>query len=261
MITDTFKPGNSVLHRLDPRPKLILLVATTVVFFLPIPPLYLTPYVALLSLLTILCLGPRQVATPILGILPILMMVTILTPLFHRAGEPIVFLLRMPVLTTQGLRETGRMILRFTGVTFAFFLYLRTTEINNLVLTLRWFRLPFSASLVVTLALRYVPYMVQVYSNIVDAHRLRSGTPGKNERGWSFFSRIRRVLPVLTSVLIYAIKGIPMLSMALESRGVGRRNPRTIYVQLKRGMSLTVDFSIALIVICALLFPVFMSLM
>ncbi len=260
MITDTFKPGHSMLHRLDPRPKLILLVVTSVVFFLPIPPLYLTPYVALLALLTLLCLGPRELAIPMLAILPILLIVTILTPLFRREGEPILLLLGRVIATTGGLKETGRMILRFTGVTLAFFLYLRTTDINNLILALRWFRLPFGASLVVTITLRYIPYMVNVYSNVVDAHKLRSGTPGKRERRWAFFRRLKKTLPVLTSVLIYAIKGVPMLSMALESRGVGRNNPRTMYVQLKQGRSLIVDFFICLLVLCVLLFPVFIWL-
>ncbi len=260
MITDTFKPGHSILHRLDPRPKLILLVLTTVVFFLPMPPLYLTPYVALLTLLTILCLGPRELVTPILGILPILLFVAILTPLFRREGKPIVLQMVRVITPIDGLTETGRMILRFTVDKLAFFLYLRTTEINNLVLALRWFRLPFGASLVVTITLRYIHYMVNVYSNIVAAHKLRSGTPGERERRWAFFRRIKRTLPVLTSVLIYAIKGVPLLSMALESRGVGRRNPRTMYVQLKQGRPLMVDFCICLLVLCVLLFPVFIRL-
>ena len=260
MITDTFKPGHSILHRFDPRPKLILLVVTTVVFFLPMPPLYLTPYVALLALLTILCLGPRELVTPILGILPILLFVAILTPLFRREGEPILLLSGRVMVTTGGLKETGRMILRFTGVTLAFFLYLRTTDINNLVLALRWFRLPFRASLVVTITLRYIPYMVNVYSNIVDAHKLRSGTSGKKERRWAYFRRTTKTLPVLTSVLIYAIKGVPMLSMALESRGVDRKNPRTMYIQLKQGRSLMVSFFICLLVLCILLSPVFIYL-
>jgi len=260
MITDTFKPGHSILHRFDPRPKLILLVVTSVIFFLPMPPLYLAPYVALLALLTIVCLGPRELVTPILGILPVLLLVTILTPVFRREGEPVLTLLGREIVTTDGLKETGRMVLRFTGVTLAFFLYLRSTDINSLVLALRWFRLPFKASLVVTITLRYIPYMVNVYSNVVDAHKLRSVTPGGRERRWVFFRRIKRTLPVLTSVLIYAIKGVPMLSMALESRGVGRKNPRTMYVKLKQGHSLTVDFFICLLVLCILLSPVYLGL-
>jgi energy-coupling factor transport system permease protein len=260
MITDSFKPGRSVLHCLDCRPKLILLLAITVAFFLPIPALYLIPYVVLLSLLTLLCLGFKELAKPILAILPILILVTLLTPPFHRGGEPILSLMGRIVLTTEGLRETERMIFRFTGITLAFFLYFRTTDINNLVLALRWFGLPFKSALVVTIAFRYIPYMMNVYSNVVDAHKLRSGKPGDRQRGWAFIRRIRRILPVLTSVIIYAIKSIPLLSMALESRGVGRKNPRTIYIELKQGASLVFDFAISLLVVCLLLSPAFIPL-
>ena len=55
-------------------------------------------------------------------------------------------------------------------------------------------------------------------------------------------------LPVLTSLLIEAVKGIPLLAMALESRGFGRRNPRTVYAELKKGRRLVVDMTVCLCV-------------
>jgi energy-coupling factor transport system permease protein len=137
----------------------------------------------------------------------------------------------------------------------AFFLYLRTTAINELILALRWFGLPFKAALVTTLAFRYVPYMANVYTSVVDAHRLRSDPGEKELRWWELRKRVIKLLPVLISVLIYAIKGIPMLSMALESRGMGRKNPRADYMQLKRGVPLLVDFLTMLLVLCILLTP------
>ena len=255
MITDTYKPGHSLLHRFDPRPKLILLVATLVIFFLPVSPIWLLPYATLLSLLILFSLGPKELALPILTILPVLLFVAILTPPFHRGGDPLIVIWKQVILTTNGLQETARMILRFTGITLAFFLYLRTTAINDLILALRWFGLPFKAALVATLAFRYIPYMAQVYANVVDAHRLRSDPNEEERRWWELRKRVRRLLPVLTSVLIYAIKGIPMLSMALESRGMGRKNPRADYIQLKQGSSLLFDFLATLLVLCLLLIP------
>jgi energy-coupling factor transporter transmembrane protein EcfT len=55
-------------------------------------------------------------------------------------------------------------------------------------------------------------------------------------------------------VLIEAVKGIPVLAMALESRGFGRRNPRTAFSELKRGRQLAADA-----VVCAALALAFLS--
>jgi energy-coupling factor transporter transmembrane protein EcfT len=55
-------------------------------------------------------------------------------------------------------------------------------------------------------------------------------------------------LPVLTSVLIQAVKGMPVLAMVLESRGFGRVNPRTSFVELKKGRALAVDLAVSAVV-------------
>ena len=50
-----------------------------------------------------------------------------------------------------------------------------------------------------------------------------------------------------TSLLIEADKGIPVLAMALESRGFGGRNPRTVYAVLKQGRRLVVDMAVCML--------------
>jgi energy-coupling factor transport system permease protein len=94
-----------------------------------------------------------------------------------------------------------------------FFALLRTLKLEELVLALRWFGVPFPAALAVTATFRYIPFLADTWHEVKDAHRLRgAGTrPG----------------PVLTAVMVKAVKTIPALAMALESRGLGRRGPRT----------------------------------
>jgi len=95
-----------------------------------------------------------------------------------------------------------------------------------------------------------MPTLASTWRNVLDAHRLRAGPPAVRERK----KIVDTYLPVLTSMLIEAVKGIPLLAMALESRGFGRRNPRTVYAELKKGRALVLDM-----LICACISVLFVS--
>jgi energy-coupling factor transport system permease protein len=100
-------------------------------------------------------------------------------------------------------------------------------ELDELVLALRWYGLPYRPSLTLIMAFRFIPTLVELYQNVQDAHSLRTA----GERPVGFFGRI---LPRLTSVFIQAIRMVPSLAMALETRGLGRRTPRTEWRELPR---------------------------
>jgi energy-coupling factor transporter transmembrane protein EcfT len=65
-------------------------------------------------------------------------------------------------------------------------------------------------------------------------------------------------MPLFTSILIEAIKGIPSLAMALESRGFGRRTARTSYAALPAASRFVADLAIALAVSAVLTVPAFL---
>jgi energy-coupling factor transport system permease protein len=250
---DFFRPGRSILHRLDPRAKLLLLLPLFVCFFLPVPLLVLFPFAAGLMLLVATALGPRELLSPIRAILPVLVFICLLTPPFHRDGTVLIEAFGVPVLTSGGLHWTLLMLIRFLGITFGFFAVVRTVSLDELVLSLRWFGLPYVLCLVVIIALRTIPTLAETWHNILDAHRLRAGPPESRRR-----SRIvETYVPALTSVLIEAVKGIPVLAMVLESRGFGRKNKRTSFVELKKGRRLLPDFLACIAVAAVFVFPAF----
>jgi energy-coupling factor transport system permease protein len=255
----------SLFHRLDPRVKLVNLLTVAVLFFLPLQPLHLGAYLATLAVLVAMTLGLRELWRPVRTILPILVLVFLLTPPFHREGEPLLSVGGLPLFTSAGLREAVRLATRFTGVTVAFFTYLRSTDPEEVVLSLRWFGLPFGAALVISIALQYIPNFKVLYDQVQDAHRLRR--PGSSEvmagaararRG--VFRRLAGSIPVLTSVLILSVRRIPVLAMALETRGVGRSNRRSTYRALPSGRSLALSALAGaavetLMILTALMFP------
>ena len=245
MVIDFFKPGASFLHRFDPRAKLILLAPVMAGFFLPAPLAVSGAYVVLLAAVIAAAFGPSELGVPLRPILPVLILICLLTPPFHPEGRALLRVFSFPLVTTPGLRATIATIIRFTGITLAFFAVFRSIELNELMLGLRWFGLPFSLCLLVIIAFRSIPSLGLTYRSVQDAHRLRAGPPtrGRRRRG-----RLAAFLPILTSVLIQAVKGMPVLAMVLESRGFGRVNPRTSFVELKKGRALAVDLAVSAVV-------------
>jgi energy-coupling factor transport system permease protein len=176
----------------------------------------------------------------------VLILICLLTPPFHPEGRVLLRVFSFPLVTTDGLRMTLTMVLRFTGISLAFFAAFRSIELNELTLALRWFGLPFSLCLVVIIAFRSIPSLGLTYRSVQDAHRLRAG-PAPSGRGGRR-GRLSSFLPVLTSVLIQAVKSMPVLAMVLESRGFGRVNPRTSFVELKKGRALAADLAVSAVV-------------
>jgi energy-coupling factor transport system permease protein len=255
MSMDFYRPGASFLHRFDPRAKLLLLPPLLACFFLPVPPWLLLPYVAGIAAVAGVSLGARNLGAPLKAIAPVLVLICLLTPPFHRGGTGLWWMFGFPIVTSDGLRETAVLLLRFVGIALGFFAVFSTIDLDDLVLAMRWFGIPYAACLVVIIALRTIPSLAATWRNVKDAHRLRAHAeqPGRARRP------IASYLPMLTSVLIEAVKGIPVLAMVLESRGFGRRNPRTAFAKLKGGGKLAADFiaaaGVALLLLAPALWP------
>jgi len=250
VIAEFYVPGQSFLHRWDARAKLLVLPAVLAAFFIPSTPLVLAGFTAGIAAVLLLALGPSQLLPPLRTLWPVLVLITLLTPPFHRDGTAILRLAGAAALTAGGLHTTVVLLLRFLGITYGFFAVVRTLSLDDLVLGLRWFGLPYAACLVVTITLRTIPALAVTWHAARDAHRLRAGAVQQRRQ-----PIVRTYLPVLTSVMIEAVKGIPVLAMALESRGFGRKNPRTSFAGLKEGPGLAVDAIALAVAAAALLWP------
>ncbi len=120
-----------------------------------------------------------------------------------------------------------------------FFVLLRTLRLEELVLALRWFGLPYPAALTVTITFRYIPFLAGTWHDVKDAARLRGSAAGAG--------------PVLAAVMVKAVKTIPALAMALESRGLGRPGPRTSLVSLGPSRQFALHAAVVAVVTAAVL--------
>lgn len=220
MTADFHVPGTSFLHRTDPRARLLALVGMSACFLVPAEPLALAAAAAACLAVTGITLGLRELGRFLRTLVVVLAIIVVFTPLFTRGGTTLLSVAGFPVLTSAGVRATILYLARFLGVSAVFSSLLRTLRLEELVLALRWYGLPFPAALAVTITFRYVPFLAGTWQEVREAQRLRGVRTG--------------VGPVLTAVMLKAVKTIPTLAMALELRGFGRRGPRSSFTELGR---------------------------
>jgi energy-coupling factor transport system permease protein len=243
MIGFLFRPGSSFLHRFDPRCKLLLCLLLTVLLFLPTRLPALGACLILPALAILLALGFRELARPLRTIAPLLLLILLLTPPFHRSGQAYLRIGGITLLSADGVLEALRLIVRFGGITLCFYALLRSTDPEELILAMRAFGLPFAAGLVLSIALQYIPSLQGLYDQVRDAHRLRQAE--SRQAAPKGLRAVRGMLPLLTSVLILAVRRIPVLAMALELRGVGRKNRRSSMRALPGGRRLAASAAAA----------------
>lgn len=226
MIDTLYRRGDSFLHYYDCRLKLFLLPLLLVFFFMPAPWFLSAGFLLFLFFLTLTALGFVDLLLPLKMIYPLLIFILILTPFFYPTGLPLLKIGSFVFLTDKGLLESFLYISRFTGITIIFFMLFRTTPMEDILLGLSWYRLPYTLTLVISVALRYIPHLAGLYGQITSAHALRcsvSDTPPRK----GLFARLRKIFPILVSLMIQGVKTIPVLTMALELKGIGRDNGRT----------------------------------
>lgn len=226
MIDTLYRGGNTFLHQYDCRLKLLLLPLLILFFFIPAPWFLSGGFLLFLVIITLAALGASDLLLPVRMIFPLLILILILTPLFYPQGLALLKFGSFVFLTDKGLLESFLYISRFTGITLIFFMLFRTTPMEDILLGLSWYRLPYTLTLVISVALRYIPHLAGLYGQITAAHALRCSVRDAPPRKGLFF-RIRKIFPILVSLMIQGVKTIPVLTMALELKGIGRDNNRT----------------------------------
>ena len=229
------------LVRFDPRAKLLVLLTLLVLFLLPLPLPLEAGYLALVGLLFLPAVGLRGLGRALRPVLPFLALILLLTPPFLREGRVLLAPFGHPLVTTGGLGEALRLVTRFAGLSLAFTLYARTTLTEELLAALRTLGVPFTAALVATLTLRTIPRIARLHRSVVEARSLRQAGPLGTAGGPARAGRLAARLPELTPILVQAVRGIPVLAMVLESRGVGRKDRRSRFLPLKDGRALAAD--------------------
>lgn len=214
----------SVFHRLHPVTKifsLILLFVATMLFNHPL-------YVLAMGGLVILIGGLSRSLSNLkrIRILLILLLIfcTVLWPLFLKGTD--LLWKRGPIaIYRESLLYAVAMGLRLDMMLICGMIFLSCTRIEEFTAGLNKLGVPFAMSFALSLAFRLVPTFAATTTTVIQAQKSRGLDL---ESGW-ILTRIRRHVPLLIPIFIYAIRNADLLAMALESKSFGLRKKRTYY--------------------------------
>ena len=229
---ELYQPGDSWLHRLDPRATLGLVLAAGILALL-YKNIALLAMMLTLAHVALLSAGiPRErIAWLWRRLAPLVIMILILQPVFAPGPGPDLARLGPLRLTVAGLLDGLSFALRAATLAFVAALLLLTTEATDLVQGLVKLGLPYTWGLTVGLSLRYLPTTYGLYVMIGEAQQARGWVV---DRG-NLAQRLKSYVPILVATIIAALRLSDRLGLALASRGLGYPAERTIYQELRFG--------------------------
>jgi energy-coupling factor transport system permease protein len=231
-------PGDSPLHRLDPRIKLLGVLLLSVTIFLPKTPV---AYALQLGFVALLVLVSRTSLLMLWrGIKPVLIFLVISTIFnaFFTEGEPLVRLGSFSI-TREGMAMSALALYRvLTLVVVASLLTLTTSPLrltDGLERLLRPFKkigLPAEEiALMMTIALRFIPTLVDEADRIIKAQAAR----GADVTSRDLRKRIKGMVPILVPLFVSAFRRAEELATAMEARGYRGGDGRTRMKELAYG--------------------------
>jgi len=227
-------PGNSVVHRLDPRTKLILVVVFIVALFQAVG---WVAY-AVVTLVTLLCIKVSAIPFKNLfkGLKPMLFIIalTAILNIFYTHGTPI--LPGWPI-TWEGIARAIQMMLRITLLINGTFLLTYTTSpmeltdgLEKLLNPLKKIKVPVhELTLMMSMALRFIPTLIEETDKIMSAQKAR----GADFETGNLVQRAKALLPVLVPLFVSAFRRADELAVAMESRCYHGGEGRTRMKQMR----------------------------
>lgn len=230
-----YYPGNSVMHRLDPRIKLLWLASNIVLgAFLFDPILLALVYANVVFLIVVSRIPWNKMSTLYKGLIPISAFY-FLANLWYYVG-PTKFFSLLPqnmlngyTISLEGIVFSLGVVARFILMVTAYRLLTLTTTVSDYVLALVKLKLPKELGVALSIGFAYVPVLVTQVGNIMDAQKAR---------GWVFeyrnpLKRVRAMLPTLFPVIMTSIRRGYQIAAAIESKGFGNIANRTYMHELK----------------------------
>lgn len=214
-------PGDSVVHRMDPRTKILLVIVYIILTFM------INNFIGYLVLAAFLFFSIITSHIPpkfvIKGLKPILVFVfiTALFNLFLTGGEPI-FKWWIFTVTKEGLYFASFMVLRLVFLMLGTSLLTLTTSPIALTDGLERLLKPFSKiglpshelAMMMTIALRFIPTLMEETDKIIKAQTAR----GACFDSGSLINRAKAMVPVLIPLFISAFRRADELATAMECR-------------------------------------------
>ena len=217
-----FFPGSTLVHKLDPRTKLLCVVLYIVALFVAKG---VVGY-ALVAAVLLLSIRVSRVGWKALtkGLKPILIVIafTAAMNLFFNEGTPIADVWLLRSITWEGLERAIFMVLRIVMLIMGTFLVTYTTSpisltdgLESLLSPLKKLHFPVhELAMMMSIALRFIPTLIEETDKIMSAQKAR----GADFESGSLFQRAKALVPILVPLFISAFRRADELATAMECR-------------------------------------------
>lgn len=232
-----YYPTKSFVHKLDPRLKLLFLIAYIVMLFVAKSFYGLALCGIILIVAVIASRVPfRSVLRSVKGIIFILVFTSVINVFFH-GGERLLVEWKFIHIYLEGVIFAIFLVFRlFFLVMGSALLTLTTTPVNlcdgleSLLFPLTLIKIPVHVlALIMSIALRFIPTLIDETNRIISAQKAR----GAEFESRNPFKKIKAVIPVLIPLLLSAFRRAEELGDAMDARCYSCGKKRTKYKKLK----------------------------
>lgn len=234
-----FIDTNSVIHKLDPRTKLLFLIAYIVFIFVAGnfgSLLLLTAF--LIFIMSVSKIPLKMYLKNVKAILPIIILTALLN-MFYTADGNVIFNWWIITLTVGGITRALFMALRIILLILASAVLSYTTSPTSLTGAIESLLKPLSLiglknavhtmAMTMTIALRFIPTLIEETGKIMNAQKAR----GADLESGNLIKRIKALLPILIPLLISSVRRAYELAEAMECRCYNGGEGRTKYRVMK----------------------------
>ena len=216
-------PGHSILHRCDPRLKLVATIAYIVVLFVAPNPLGLALSILLLAALYKVAQIPgKMILKSLKPIVPIVIFTAVLNLFFVTGqGGPVVHFWVVHIYV-EGVKYAILLAVRVCALIAGTSLLTYTTSpivltdaLESLLRPLAKLHCPVhELAMMMTIARRFIPTLIEETDKIMNAQKAR----GAMLDSGTFTQRIKALVPILIPLFISAFRRADELAMAMECR-------------------------------------------
>ncbi len=248
-------PGNSVIHRLDPRTKIVILVAYIVALFMAANWI---SYAVCFAFLTV-CIAVSSIPVKVIvrGMKPlvVILVFTGVLNLFFSGGETVLVSFWIITITLEGVIRAIFMVTRILMLITATFLLTYTTSpialtdgLESLLIPLKKLRVPVhELSMMMCIALRFIPTLIEETDKIMAAQKAR----GADFETGKLMERVKALIPILVPLFISAFRRADELATAMECRCYHGGDGRTKMKLLRYKRNDFAAYAIGLLLIAA----------
>lgn len=236
LILGRYFPGDSWIHRLDPRAKLLACIYFIFILFLANN--WQTYVILWLFTLLVMYFSGVSFKTYLRGVRPLIWLIlfTVFLQVLFTSGGTIYIDWGPITISKFGLTNGVYIFCRFVMIVFVSTVVTLTTKpidltdgINSLLRPLRVLKVPVDEfALMLSISLRFIPNLLDETQKVMDAQRARGTEFGEG----SLFKQMKTLVPVFLPLFVSSLNRAEDLANAMEVRGYQSGEKRSTFRQL-----------------------------